>query len=419
MNHHRKLRTAARVIVALGVASSIYPSVTARAHCDQTQVSTSDQDLWNLHGCWQDYFDWQADAYDVKEEDWSDRGYHDACNQKLEYPKHWNATYLLDYAVPGSSIPTDNMVFGLVRPFHSSDDYLAEARAESTDQWHASLRHQAQDGYAYYGLSLNRSLKVNLLQTFCALYDNDQPVGINDVNFVSTRASIITHEGWHHWQYRHVTWNNSGSCDKKIGHDYCSQNNTAPKAGTFCTQSACDDFHPHMSNEFASGALWTAGLDVSPFPLTAPNIPTYHSVYQVQIETECDIADFSTDRTPFSVREMAAEFSKSDSRSQVPIPPPFYCGSTRPFWGKNPHATPGTVPACLDGTRTGCRSDGTCAAGFAGGCGADGCCVPTCAQAGKQCQASGSAFACATSGDTCSTTDAASGCCESPVGPIR
>src|SRR5260370_27190623 len=96
--------------VLVGVALSLgQPATGAFAVCAQNSAGQADQDLWNLHGCWRDYYLWQYRAYDVRGSDWGNRGFFDACNVNLEYPKHWNATYLLNYGL------ADNLAQSLPR----------------------------------------------------------------------------------------------------------------------------------------------------------------------------------------------------------------------------------------------------------------------------------------------------------------
>ena len=69
--------------------------------CAQNQASQAERDLWNTHGCWQAFFNWEYQAYDMRSGDWNNRGWNDACNNVKEYPKHWNAAYLLTYGSGG------------------------------------------------------------------------------------------------------------------------------------------------------------------------------------------------------------------------------------------------------------------------------------------------------------------------------
>src|SRR5438874_1558064 len=77
----------------------LFSAVAMNANCNQTTASQADKDLWNTHGCWQDFFSWQYQAYDMRGSDWGSRGWSDACNVNKEYPKHWNASYLLTYGL--------------------------------------------------------------------------------------------------------------------------------------------------------------------------------------------------------------------------------------------------------------------------------------------------------------------------------
>src|SRR5215470_6132440 len=106
----KPIRTLVAIVLvggALGIA------IVANAVCDQTAASQADRDLWNIHGCWQDFFLWQYQAYDMRSSDWSGRGWNDACNNRLEYPKHWNAAYLVTYG----------LIDNYYQSFHATTDY--------------------------------------------------------------------------------------------------------------------------------------------------------------------------------------------------------------------------------------------------------------------------------------------------------
>ena len=107
---HRKFVFSVAVLLFLvGLAMMV------SAVCTQSTASQADKDLWNLHGCWQDFFLWEYKAYDERQSDWSNRGWNDACNVNKEYPKHWNASYLVTYGL------ADNNSFS----FHGTVDYRA------------------------------------------------------------------------------------------------------------------------------------------------------------------------------------------------------------------------------------------------------------------------------------------------------
>ena len=119
---------------ALAAFVLISLSSTAAAVCIQTGASQADRDLWAIHGCWQEYYQWQYQAYNMSGDDWGDRGWNDACNQNLEYPKHWNASYLVSYGLQDNNNQS----------FHGTVDYKATAEKYSTD-YHGYLEHLATD----------------------------------------------------------------------------------------------------------------------------------------------------------------------------------------------------------------------------------------------------------------------------------
>src|SRR5437588_11732243 len=116
------MKTKYRIIgLALIVLCGLSGLVKVQAVCDQSAASQAAQDLWALHGCWQDFFLGQYQAYDMRGSDWNDRGWNDACNVNLEYPKHWNASFLLTYGLLDNNDQS----------FHGTVDYRALAEAAS------------------------------------------------------------------------------------------------------------------------------------------------------------------------------------------------------------------------------------------------------------------------------------------------
>jgi hypothetical protein len=144
------------------------------------------------------------------------------------------------------------------------------------------------------------------------------------------------------------------------------------------------------------------------------------------VEYACDLADYSAAFIPFGVREAAAATARWDMMTYIVQTVPFYCGSTRPMWTKDPFAIPpSSIPRCLDPNRVDCGGQGSmglCDSTMFKGCGADGCCVPMCARAATdptaQCTGLGGfGFSCiAGPGATC---DPQSGCCNVPPKPLK
>src|SRR4029453_3804732 len=139
-------------IVLVGVALSI--AIVTYAVCDQTAASQVDRDVWDTHGCWQEFFLWQCQAYGLNGNDWSGRGWNDACNNVLEYPKDLNGLFFLTYGLLDNNDQS----------FHGTVDYRATAEAASSN-FHNSIHDTIADGTANFG-----SYKDGVVTTFCPLY---------------------------------------------------------------------------------------------------------------------------------------------------------------------------------------------------------------------------------------------------------
>ncbi|HEX8178081.1 MAG TPA: hypothetical protein VF525_00920 [Pyrinomonadaceae bacterium] len=266
-------------------------SATAFGVCNQAQSSQAERDLWNEHGCWQDFFLWQYLAYGVRSGDWSNRGYFDACNVNLEYPKHWNASYLLTYKL------NDN----LAQSWHGTIDYRATAEAASSN-FHNSIYHQATDDTSIYG-AFNPPDQV---QTSCLLYDNNKPSANNNP---ASRAGDYMHEGWHAWFRRYGYNGGGGSC----GHF------TGPQGACTMDPCGCDYFYFHGVGAYAFGAMWENNGTASRF----------HSPNQVQVEFLCDIADQSS--APASVKTAARADANARANGRFINGPGYRCGDPRPW----------------------------------------------------------------------------------------
>ena len=278
-------------LLSLALLASLLASGGARAVCDQSNASTADTNLWNTHGCWQAFFLWQYRAYDLRSSDWNNRGWNDACNKSLEFPKHWNAAYLVTYGL------ADN----LSQSWHGSIDYRATGEARGS-VFHNPLFHKVGDGQALFG-----SYDVNLIgpdtvTTYCALYDPNSGYGNP-----GSRAGDYMHEGWHAWLHKYG-WNNGN-----VGGHRPAQGN--------CSFNGCDYFYFHGVGAYAFGALYQTNGTASRF----------HSPNQIQVEFLCDVADQSKSWVPASVRLVAATNSNVRSRQRFINGPGYICGDARPW----------------------------------------------------------------------------------------
>jgi hypothetical protein len=282
-------------LVAIAAAALVTGSAVAvYAHCNQTNASTADKNLWSTHGCWNAFFLWQYQAYNMHAVDWSDRGWFDACNQNMEYPKHWNASYLVTYGLADD----------FFHSFHGTVDYRATAEA-GWNLYHRSLRHEATDDTTVFG-SLT-PVPPDIVRTSCLVYDGGVPGALVNGNPAS-RAGDFMHEGWHSWMLN-WGWNNGSAGGHRPG----------PQGA--CTWSACDYFYFHGISAYAFGAMWQNNGTASRF----------HSPNQVQVEFLCDVADYPKPWVPASVRLAGAADANYRAATRFINGPGYTCGSPRPW----------------------------------------------------------------------------------------
>lgn len=274
------------------VVSALYPAVVAEAVCDQSNASSADTALWNTHGCWQDFFLWSYRAYDQRGSDWDNRGWNDACNVNLEFPKHWNAAYLVTYGLRDENCCS----------WHGTVDYRALGEAASTS-FHKSLYHTCRDDSCCFGSFNPKAIGPDELSTHCSLYNAASTNG-----HPAARAGDFMHEGWHGW-LRKYNWDN-GSC----GGHRCGPTGA-------CTASGCDYFYFHGVGAYAFGALYQ----------TDGTANRFHSPNQVQVEFLCDVADYSQSWVPASVRQGARSDADARAVARFINGPGYKCGDPRPW----------------------------------------------------------------------------------------
>ncbi|MCY1015787.1 hypothetical protein [Pyxidicoccus sp. MSG2] len=275
-------------LCTLGAASE------ALAVCDQSGASQADRDLWNIHGCWQDFYIWQYQTYDLRSGDWSNRGWNDACNVALEFPKHWNAAYLVTYGLADNGSQS----------FHGTVDYRATAEAASSN-FHDSLYHGVTDDSGIFGRFSPRfwPWDTDRVDTACPLYNRTHP----NAN-PGSRAGDFMHEGWHA-NFDKYGINNGDQGGHRAG----------PQGG--CTINGCDYFYFHGIGAYAFGAMWENNGTASRF----------HSPNQVQVEFLCDVADQPQPWIPATVRQSAAADANTRAVTRFINGPGYTCGSPRPW----------------------------------------------------------------------------------------
>jgi hypothetical protein len=281
-------------IACLTTVSSVL-SLQASAVCDQTAAGQAERDLWAKHHCWRDFYLWQVKAYNLQDSDWTNRGWDDACNALLEYPKHWNAAFLISFGLPDNE-----------GQFHGTKDYRATAEAGAS-AFHDELSVTIKDGTHIYG-----SHSDGVITSYCPLYN----FPLYEANPAS-RAGTFLHESWHAWFEKYGFDNGDFN-----GHHKGPLNN--------CSAMSCDYFFFHELGDFAFGEMYNHG--------GAKNL--FHSPIQVQFEYLCDVATQSSSWVPASVK-LDAQLEANARGSEFFInAPAFSCGSPTPLLSPQRISTP-------------------------------------------------------------------------------
>lgn len=270
-------------------------AVRADAVCVQSGASQADRDLWNIHGCWADFYLWEYRAYDLRSGDWSGRGWNDACNVNLEFPKHWNAAYLVTYGMADNG----------AQSWHGTADYRAAGEAAGSN-FHSGLFHKVTDDTSVFGRFIWHLFGANEVQTSCLLY-NPAAQNANP----ASRAGDFMHEGWHAWNSKYGYNGGGGSCGHFNG----------PQGNCSMSPCGCDYFYFHGVGAYAFGAMWQNNGTASRF----------HSPTQVQVEFLCDVADQPQPWVPASVRLAARTDANQRSAARFINGPGYFCGNPRPW----------------------------------------------------------------------------------------
>ncbi len=287
-------RYVARVLALSVVLASIPMALAAQCNQALTSLSQADRDWWAVHGCQQSYFLWQWRAYNLEDDEWEGQGWNDACNSRLNYPKFWNASYLVNYGLSDDYSNT----------FHfSQTDYrpLAEARSS---RFHDSEEYDGPDpGLSGYGQWEYDPFGANNITLGCGLFDSVLDTRANP----ASRAGDFMHESWHGWgdEYDY----DFGPCN---GHQ-CQTGN--------CTLNGCDYFYFHRIRDYVPGALYQNDGTARRF----------HSPNQVQVEFLCDVNQLPAPSVPMSVRLTAKSDADNRAVNRFINGPGYKCGDPRPW----------------------------------------------------------------------------------------
>ena len=200
-----------------------------------------------------------------------------------------NAIYLLAFALRDEYIPQ----------WHARADYLEAARA-ADNAYHGPFYLRFADGLGEAESGIGRFAARDRTDYHCKVFNlgsiSDDP---------TNRASVIVHEGWHHWQYKYG-WDGSHLTGGNI------------KSGL-----EGDYYYRHGSGAFDFGTLWRYDLNSNPI--------RFHSPYQMSVEFDADLAEFSFWWVPLSVTQSARNYGNTRLGNQFFNAISYRIGNPRPF----------------------------------------------------------------------------------------
>ncbi|MBD0712316.1 MULTISPECIES: hypothetical protein [unclassified Streptomyces] len=216
----------------------------------------------SLYGCWPDLFNWVWQAYALTDDSWNPAGISDACNVTLPFGKVVNSAYLINYCL------TDNYN----SQWHSTEDYQSSSRA-ADNRFHGPFyqRFIQYNGSSEADSETGRFAARDRTNLHCPLFNLGSPS-----DSAGNRASVMLHESWHHWQYKH---------NFQTGH-----------IGG-CSNGQCDYYYFHGVSAYEFGQF--DRYDTNPGHLL------FHSPYQVCAELEGDLAENAKPFVPAVVTQAA------------------------------------------------------------------------------------------------------------------
>ena len=238
---------------------------------------------------WPEFFEWAHSAFDMNDASWDPAGAGERWNGSKPYGKMINAIYLLAYALRDEYIPQ----------WHARADYLEAARA-ADNAYHGPFYLRFADGAGEASADTGRTAARDRTDYHCQVFDkgsvSDDP---------ANRASVIVHEGWHHWQYKYG-WEGTHLTGGNIKEGWEG-----------------DYYYRHGSGTFDFGTLWGYNLNSNPM--------RFHSPYQIGVEFDADLAEFSFSWIPVSVAQSARSFGNTRLANQFHNAVSYRIGQPRPF----------------------------------------------------------------------------------------
>ena len=239
---------------------------------------------------WPEFYSWAHDVFALTDDSWDPAGGEAQWNGSLPYGKMLHAIYLLAYALRDDYIPQ----------WHARADYLNAARA-ADNNYHGPLYARfLNDSDAEAQSDTGRFAARDRINFKCPLFDR---AGVSDD--AANRASVMVHEAWHHWQHKYG-W--------KTDHQF---------GGAITPGMEGDWYYFHGSGLFDFGTLWT--FDAHSNPLR------FHSPYQIAVEFDGDLAEYSFSWVPVIVQDQARYYGNTRLANQFKNRISYRIGNPRPF----------------------------------------------------------------------------------------
>ena len=286
------MRAAAKALT-LVLALAFMPA-GAGAVCQNTS-ETDGQALWNVHACWPAFRDWFRPYFNLQHDHWDGGWGWETCDPAQAFPKMWNSAYLITYGL-------EDWALG---PWHSDVDYYRWAGGSQHD-----FRYEPEDIGGIYARAYTGWFTTNRVEMACPGF-NGYTAGL--------RAGVMLHEATH---IIYGGWSGGWS----------HQSNPP---GSNCDEPCSDDWYFHYLNSYPYGSL--AG--------------NRHSMIQIQIEYNCDLAEFGEWWVPFATGVFSQSEANSYMNNRIRNPPGWTCGQPRPLYTPPSNCPPGQCCGA------GCASD--------------------------------------------------------------
>lgn len=234
---------------------------------------------------WPEFYAWAINEFDLSDDSWDPAGGSPPYLRSLPMGKMMLSIYLISYALRDEYIPQ----------WHARNDYLDAARGPE-NHYHEDQNYRfIQVGDDPKSEASTHDEAGDDIDMHCKVFDLES-VSDDPVN----RASVMIHEAWHHWQ-RH----------RGFVSDHLP--------------GSLDWYYRHGSGEFDFGQLWKYRID----PTNRHHL--FHSPYQIQVEFDADIAEYSRSFIPVAVTDSARSFGNARLSNRFKNTPGYRIGRPRPF----------------------------------------------------------------------------------------